>query len=703
MRSSWKPVALLLFCAALTACPGSDKTPPTVSLTSSTQTVNVGGSSKLSAKAADEGGIKHVEFLEGDKSLSVDTAAPYEFVVSGFTAPGTRGFSARAVDIAGNSADSGVVKVIVNDAGSPVIQSFRANPNPVQVLNDIELEVIASDDVKVTEVNILEGTQELKTFTAEPFKFSLNMNDLNTRTFSVVVKDAAGNSARAELSIKAEDNVAPSVTLTPSVTLENARVIKNSSLSFAVTASDNFALAKLELFVNDSLLSSVSSAPFNLDAVVDTSVLGSQGFRAVATDQAGKTSEVAVAFEVVNPVVQLAAGAQHTCALFANGEVRCWGANGSGQLGRGDTTTINASSAATPVPLGKPAKQIAAGGAHNCALLEDGSVKCWGEGDSGQLGYANSDDVGDDLNDDLAESNPVTIVASGESTKVKQIVAGFEHTCALLENDAVRCWGLGSFGRLGYGNTNSIGDTEAPASAGSVSVVRTGVKVLEIFAGAQHTCALLSSQRVRCWGNGLLGKLGYGDTQDRGDDETPANANPAEVDIVGDVTHMGLGSSAAHTCALRSDTTLNCWGDGNFGKLGYGKTDNIGDDETPARKAVSVGGKILQVVTGGNHTCTLLKSGKVKCWGRSNLGQLGYGNTDSIGDIGTPDTVAEVSISPVLEVTQLTAGQNHTCALLENGNVKCWGQGSSGQLGYGNLEHIGDHEFPSSVGFLSFL
>ncbi|NJK43850.1 MAG: hypothetical protein HC933_05790 [Pleurocapsa sp. SU_196_0] len=602
--------------------------------------------------------------------MSVDTAAPYEFVVSGFTAPGTRSFTARAVDIAGNSADSGVVKLTVNDAGSPVIQSFKANPNPVEVLSTVELEVSATDDVKVTEVQILEGTQVLKTFTAAPFKFSLTMNDLNTRTFSAVVKDASGNAARAELSIKAEDNVAPSVTLTPSVTLENARVVKGSSLSFTTTANDNFALEKLELFVNGNLLSSVSNAPFNINTVVNTSSLGSREVKAVATDQAGKTSEVVVALEVVNPVVQLAAGSQHTCALFANGEVRCWGANGSGQLGIDSTVAVNDAKNTSPVLLGQPAKQITAGGTHNCALLVDGTVKCWGNNDSGQLGY------GDILKRGAAAGDMAGLQAL-KGIKAKQITAGLQHTCALLEAGTVFCWGNGLQGKLGYGINsadNILTPTNAPSSVNILG--NANATILEVRAGNQHTCALLSTQNMRCWGVGLSGALGYASTANIGLNEPPSSAG--DVNLGQNVVPpLGLGSTASHTCVVLASKNVSCWGKGGFGQLGYGNVNDVGDNETPLSAGiVNVGGTAVHsVVTGGSHTCALLETGAVRCWGLNFSGQLGYGNTNNIGDDLNDFPLKGVSITPdnALKVTQLVAGQNHTCALLENGGVKCWG------------------------------
>ncbi|MEZ5160050.1 MAG: RCC1 domain-containing protein [Marmoricola sp.] len=153
------------------------------------------------------------------------------------------------------------------------------------------------------------------------------------------------------------------------------------------------------------------------------------------------------------------------------------------------------------------------------------------------------------------------------------IAAGREHTCAVTSTGAVRCWGYGYYGQLGYGNTTTIGDDETPASAGNVPLSATAVA---ITAGWYHTCALLSTGDVRCWGYGYYGQLGYGNLHSIGDDETPAS----NVPLGAKATAITAGSN--HTCALLTTGDVRCWGHDSYGQLGYGNTHNIGDDETPA-------------------------------------------------------------------------------------------------------------------------
>jgi alpha-tubulin suppressor-like RCC1 family protein len=136
------------------------------------------------------------------------------------------------------------------------------------------------------------------------------------------------------------------------------------------------------------------------------------------------------------------------------------------------------------------------------------------------------------------------------------------------------------------------------------------------------------------------------------------------------------------------------------GRLGYGNTLNVGDDETPASVGdVNVGGNLLEIVTGTSHTCALLDSEKARCWGTASSGQLGHANTNNIGDNELPFSAGDVNVGS--NIVQITAGSFHTCALLDTGKVRCWGNGANGRLGYGNAFSIEDDETPASVGDVS--
>jgi uncharacterized repeat protein (TIGR01451 family) len=392
----------------------------------------------------------------------------------------------------------------------------------------------------------------------------------------------------------------------------------------------------------------------------------------------------------------LDASENQTCAILESGALRCWGDGGSGRLGYGNTNDIgdNETPASVgPVSLGagRTARAVSAGISHTCALLDDGSVRCWGSGGQGRLGYGNTSTVGDD-------ESPASVGPVNLGRPARAISAGTNHTCALLDNGSVRCWGQGTSGQLGYGNTSNVGDDESPASVGPVNL-GAGRTAIAINAGGFHTCALLDNRSVRCWGLGGIGQLGYGNTSNVGDDESPASVGP--VDLGTGRSGRALTGGDDYTCAVLDDASVRCWGEGNTGRLGYGNTNDIGDNETPGSVGpVDLGtGRTARGISAGRfHTCALLDDGSVRCWGFADVGQLGYGNTNNIGDDESPGSVGPVDIGAGRSALTITVGGRHSCVMLEDGSVRCWGDGGAGQLGYGNTSDIGDDEAPAVAG-----
>jgi alpha-tubulin suppressor-like RCC1 family protein len=383
----------------------------------------------------------------------------------------------------------------------------------------------------------------------------------------------------------------------------------------------------------------------------------------------------------------LALGAFHTCVSFENGRLRCWGTGG--YIGSGDETTIGddeTPDGLLPVRLGGRVVSLAAGWYQTCVVLDGGSVRCFGSGVSGALGYGNTDDVGDD---EVPASSGFVPVGS----RVRRVSAGANHTCAALTDGRLRCWGRNASFQLGYPDPVTIGDDESPSSAGDVDI---GGLVVDVAAGLGHTCALLEGGRVRCFGQGSSGRLGYANQNVVGDDESPASAG--DVELGGPAIRLAAG--AIHTCALLEGGAVRCWGSGTYGSLGYGNTRNVGDDETPSSVGdVDVGGRVTELAAGDYATCALLESGSVRCWGSGQSGELGRASLDSIGDDETPASAGAIEVGG--PVTHLDVGFLHVCAILANGGVRCWGRGSTGALGYGNPLDIGDDETPASAGDVS--
>jgi cysteine-rich repeat protein len=387
--------------------------------------------------------------------------------------------------------------------------------------------------------------------------------------------------------------------------------------------------------------------------------------------------------------IQITAGADHTCVLLESGSVRCWGRNDSGNLGYGNTLHIGDNefpATAGDVELGAVATKVVAGFGHTCALTETGTVRCWGAaGTSGKLGYPGVTFVGSsDVPADVGDVDVGGVVVD--------IDLGTNHTCALLENGAVRCWGSGGVGRLGYGNTENIGDNETPASAGDVDI---GGVAEELIVGSAHNCVRFANGGVRCWGyDAWRGWLGLGMIIDAiGDDELPSST--PLLDLGGPANSLTSGNGM--TCTLLLGNEVRCWGDNDLGQLGYGNTISIGDNESAgAGGPVSVSGMPIALAQGsvGRFTCVIVDGGQVQCWGQS--WGLGYANNETVGDDETPASVGFVDVGGIVE--QIAVGSAHTCALLTGGKVRCWGFGGQGRLGYGNINTIGDDETPASAG-----
>ena len=227
-------------------------------------------------------------------------------------------------------------------------------------------------------------------------------------------------------------------------------------------------------------------------------------------------------------VIQVANSRHYTCVLLDTNLIRCWG----------EEVPIGAEDIDLDLSSGVTIMQIATGMEHTCALLSTGSVRCWGKGRFGQLGYGSELDSLEGL-DTYRGLPPNAAVDLDIGAKVVQITVGDYHTCALSDTGRVHCWGVNSNGQLGYGHTNIIGDDETPASAGSVNI---GNKVVQIIATGGdelghfeqrsyrgYTCALLVTGHVRCWGGNPDGQLGYGHTEDIGDDELPVNVGSVNV------------------------------------------------------------------------------------------------------------------------------------------------------------------------------
>jgi alpha-tubulin suppressor-like RCC1 family protein len=417
-----------------------------------------------------------------------------------------------------------------------------------------------------------------------------------------------------------------------------------------------------------------------------------------ATDTAPTVTGQATDTEFPPPGRRVVAGEYCSCVLRDDGTFRCWGSAANFCTGWGGALPEDIGDNETPasvgdVPAGFGARDLDLG-EHSCAVSNTGEVRCWGNDDAGQLGLGTSAAPAKSAQ----ESVPATVGVEAEAVAV-----GERHTCAVTASATIRCWGFNSHGQLGYGHTQNIGDDESPASAGDVSIGGAAVQVVTGGAGlgGAHTCALLKEGEVRCWGWAVAdfgykgsGILGYGNDENVGDNELPSSVGP--VALGGKVARLAAGGR--HTCALRVDGVVICWGLNQFGALGLGHTEDIGDDETPNPAGiVSLPSAVIDLTASWYGTCVVLTGGELRCWGSGAGGTHGYGHTMDLGDDELPVNLGPVMVGGAPAV-QITAGRAHVCALLADSALRCWGYNGSGSLGYGNTIDIGDDEPPASAG-----
>jgi alpha-tubulin suppressor-like RCC1 family protein len=333
-------------------------------------------------------------------------------------------------------------------------------------------------------------------------------------------------------------------------------------------------------------------------------------------------------------VVKLSLGDFSTCALMKDGTARCWG---------NEWTMGTGSGVSSPKPVEVPMLAslggVEVGGLSAFAWTTGGLGYGWGENYFGNLG--------DGTKMDHLKPGPVVGLSS-----IAGMSAATQHTCAWSSNGSAYCWGDGSSYQIGDGVR---GDHPTPTPVPGLT------SVVQIATGLQHTCARTSTGNVACWGANGPGALGLG--------PNPNGTVPTTLPTISMVQEIGAGS--LHTCARMADKTVRCWGYNGNGSLGD-TTTMPRDTPTPVPGLTNV----EQLAVGGEHNCVRLTDGTVSCWGWNQNGQ--------VGDGGTMNALSPKPVPGLSSVVEIAAGGQHTCARLQSGVVQCWGANAFGQLGNGN-------------------
>ena len=484
----------------------------------------------------------------------------------------------------------------------------------------------------------------------------------DTYTFSATTTDAAGNQSAAVEWSWTVDTVPPVIDLTANIDDTSAafefQCTNKSDCSFECALAYDFGDDDWEMDPWESC-----SSPDTLSGLE----VGSYEFFVRATDGLG--NQATESFEWIlesKSWVTLSSGRDHTCSIAEDSSLWCWGWGESGRLGLGDTDNRNTPQQvlASHPDLATGWETISAGEAHTCAVRTDGSLWCWGDGGEGRLGLGDTDD----------RTTPQQILSTDAdlATGWDSVSSGLDNSCALRTDGSLWCWGDGADGRLGLGNTNQ--QLLPQQVLATDSDLATGWE--KVSTGSFHSCALRTDGSLWCWGAGTSGRLGLGNTTSH---PTPQQVFATDTDLATgwDTVHSG----GAHSCALRIDGSLWCWGAGSLGRLGLG---DFSQRTTPQQVFATDSDLATgwdSVAPGSAHTCAVRAEGSLWCWGRGQFGILGLGDDDVQN---SPQQVFATDTDLATPWDAITTGRDHSCAIGAGGSLWCWGDSSLGRLGLGD-------------------
>jgi hypothetical protein len=355
------------------------------------------------------------------------------------------------------------------------------------------------------------------------------------------------------------------------------------------------------------------------------------------------------------PHVRVVAAPTNTCAIDLLGNVKCWGENGNdGVLGIG-STMVRSVTPVAPIGLGSGVQRLAKGFRTSCAVNAGGALVCWG----GDIGYYSN----------AFERSPIPI--AGLESGVTDVEIGAGNICALTATKELMCWGTTLYQTL----TSAFPYSQYP-------VLKTPVKIpglppiKQIAAAGSTVCVVTDSGGALCWGQDDFGETGRGKASNTltsyGDPQPPTG-------LATGVVQVAVGFD--HACALMAWGGVRCWGRQNHGQVGDGAPFTTLGSVTAPVDVVGLGSGVASITARNDHTCAVLNSGALVCWGANGQGQLGIATSGEATDKNVPTAVSGLGA----DVVSASAGSTSTCAALVSGAVKCWGNNAYGRLGTGTV------------------
>jgi len=525
--------------------------------------------------------------------------------------------SSSTVDATANTVDT-----IEQDTTAPDTKiSFK----PANLTNSttVKFEFSSNESNSTFECNINSGSWEVCT---SPKTFTVSDG---SNTFEVRAIDKAGNI----------DSTPASYTWTvdttkPETTIDTYPVNPTNSTTATFSFSSNESNSTFECKINSgSWKVCTSPKTFKVSA-------GSNTFEVRAIDKVGNVDSTPATYTwTVIHFKYISSGDDHNCGIKTDGTLYCWGRNNNGQLG--DNTSID-----SYVPVQENSEStnwvyVSAGGYDTCGVRADGTLYCWGGNNYGQLGNGTTN------------NSNIPVQENSASTIWKSVSSGIYHTCGVKTDGTLYCWGYNYYGQLGDGTSNN---SNIPVQEYSQSI-----SWVSVSSGIYHTCGVKTDGTLYCWGYNNYGQLGDG---------TNNNSNIPVQEYSQSTSWISVSVGQSHTCGVRTNGTLWCWGDNHYGQLGDGTTNN---SNIPVQE-YSQSTSWVSVSSGESFTCGVKTNDTLYCWGRNNNGQLGDG-TNSDRNIPVQEYSQSISWESV------SAGEEHTCSLKTDGSLYCWGYNYYGQLG----------------------
>jgi alpha-tubulin suppressor-like RCC1 family protein len=358
--------------------------------------------------------------------------------------------------------------------------------------------------------------------------------------------------------------------------------------------------------------------------------------------------------------ISVSNGESHSCALTQTGNVACWGGNDYGQLGVGDTVARNgASLSIVEFPQNQRIVAISAALSHTCALTGTGKVYCWGDNSQGQLGVGGIPKDCFDADGACGPSNYPEVLPPAGRTFVGLGKFGGNHQCGILDDRSILCWGDNAQGQLGIGSVTDpcspLGNSDPDCARDAAPITLPGGSASQVAGGTGFSCALSELGEVFCWGSSDAGQLGLPSVSSKCDSGGPTAClnSLQKIRFQGEAKAVSISAGANHACAEMESGGYICWGSRALGIAGdgasngsrCGPSDTSCLTETP-KLAFPVELQAGELSAGSEATCSVMNDKSLICWGKGAWGQLGVNNAANRCDSGGPSCLS--GLTPAL-------------------------------------------------------